>query len=90
MFFVDIDECELGTDKCHADATCHNTIGSYACSCNSGYHGNGTSCTDDDECVTGTYDCDDTTQTCLNVPGTYRCLCKAGYKREGDICVGEI
>ena len=32
----DIDECALGTNNCNQ--ICHNTIGSYYCSCNPGYH----------------------------------------------------
>lgn len=31
----DIDECELGIDRC--DQNCHNNIGSYTCSCNAGW-----------------------------------------------------
>ena len=42
---LDIDECAEGTDRCAQN--CHNTIGSYTCSCNAGYRLN----------VNG-YDCD--------------------------------
>ena len=40
----DIDECALGTDVC--DQTCTDTLGSYACSCMTGYtlDANGRSC----------------------------------------------
>ena len=41
----DVDECAIGNDSCHDNATCHNTQGSYSCSCNTGYTGNGFSCT---------------------------------------------
>ncbi|XP_065180412.1 fibrillin-1-like [Sycon ciliatum] len=40
----DIDECTAGVDDCDAMASCSNTIGSFECSCKSGYYGNGTSC----------------------------------------------
>jgi len=40
----DNDECELGTDNCHSEATCANIIGSYTCSCNNGYSGDGFNC----------------------------------------------
>ena len=41
--FSDIDECL--EDPCHSNATCNNTDGSFICSCNTGYTGNGTTCT---------------------------------------------
>ena len=41
---ANVNECNEGTDSCHDDATCHNTQGSYTCSCNTGYTGNGFSC----------------------------------------------
>ncbi|XP_078382693.1 uromodulin-like [Oculina patagonica] len=42
----DVDECILGTHNCLADvATCTNTYGSYKCSCDPGFKGDGkTSC----------------------------------------------
>ena len=47
---LDVDECGLaaGTDgahNCDADATCANTKGSFTCTCNIGYSGDGTTCT---------------------------------------------
>ena len=42
--FTDIDECSDSTHNCHADATCANTDGSFTCTCNEGYTGNGTFC----------------------------------------------
>ena len=41
----DIDECSTGVDKCDINAYCTNTVGSYKCTCNSGYEGNGFQCT---------------------------------------------
>jgi hypothetical protein len=36
--YLDIDECALGTDDCNvATSICNNTIGSYICTCRSGY-----------------------------------------------------
>ena len=42
--FSDIDECTEESDNCHHNATCNNTDGSFNCTCNSGYRGNGTFC----------------------------------------------
>ena len=46
LYFTDIDECAYGVHSClGGTATCTNTIGSYNCSCNHGYVGDGrTSC----------------------------------------------
>jgi hypothetical protein len=42
-FSIDINECSPGS-PCHANATCDNTEGSYTCTCDSGYSGDGLSC----------------------------------------------
>ncbi|XP_028415961.1 fibropellin-1-like [Dendronephthya gigantea] len=42
---IDVDEC-LPSSPCHSNATCNNTDGSYTCTCNSGYTGDGFNCTD--------------------------------------------
>ena len=41
---TDIDECSAGTDSCHQQASCVDTDGSYICTCNSGYTGDGQIC----------------------------------------------
>ena len=41
----DIDECTDDADNCDAYATCTNTVGNFTCACNSGFTGNGTTCT---------------------------------------------
>ena len=51
--FSDIDECNLSglsheykhlAHKCHGDANCTNTKGSYNCGCQEGYRGSGEKC----------------------------------------------
>ena len=44
--FTDLDECSDPTlNNCHIDATCADTNGSFICTCNTGYNGDGTTCT---------------------------------------------
>ena len=40
----DVDECATNTDNCDINAKCENTIGSFTCSCNIGFQGNGEIC----------------------------------------------
>ncbi|MDI3281758.1 DUF4215 domain-containing protein [Polyangium sp. 15x6] len=82
---VEIDECALGTDNCSDDATCTNTPGSFTCTCNMGYTGNGVVCVDIDECLLDTDDCDDDA-TCTNTPGSFTCACNMGYTGDGVVC----
>ena len=42
--FSDNNECTLDTHNCHDDATCTNTYGSFYCTCNTGFTGNGVNC----------------------------------------------
>ena len=44
VFFSDINECELPEINCDMNAQCVNTDGSFDCTCNPGYFGNGTTC----------------------------------------------
>ena len=44
-FTTDIDECEGTLGKCHSEAACNNTHGSYVCTCKPGYIGDGLNCT---------------------------------------------
>lgn len=42
LFSTDVDECL--SDVCGANANCTDTDGSFECSCDSGYSGDGMSC----------------------------------------------
>ena len=44
VFYSDVDECNVSSSLCDVNATCKNTIGSYLCTCNAGYHGDGKTC----------------------------------------------
>ena len=41
---LDFDECQAKTDDCHVNATCMDRLGSFECTCNSGFTGNGVNC----------------------------------------------
>ena len=81
FFVTDINECAEGIDQCAQN--CHNTAGSYTCSCNTGYSldSNGRGCSDIDECAANTDGC---AQNCENTVGSYTCSCNAGYRLNAD------
>lgn len=53
---VDIDEC-AGANECDANATCANQSGTYQCTCNPGYAGDGRTCTRVCSSILLYYDC---------------------------------
>ncbi|TRY57420.1 hypothetical protein DNTS_031417 [Danionella cerebrum] len=82
----DDNECENVTGICGPDANCSNTVGSYYCTCLSGFTSNGkqqfqtndgTYCKDINECM------DDgrcgPNSKCHNKPGSFICSCLRGY-----------
>ena len=79
----------MGTDNCHDNATCTNTDGSFTCTCNTGFSGDGVICTDINECTVGTDNCH-TNALCTNTIGSFSCQCNIGYSGDGVICQGDI
>lgn len=85
----DKDECQIGASKiCGQHTTCHNTYGSYYCTCLKGFSpsnnlpvfipNDGTNCQDINECkITG--QCGEGGQ-CRNLEGTFECSCQLGYR----------
>ena len=45
IFPTEINNCTDGTHNCDPNASCDPTPESFICTCNSGFTGNGTSCT---------------------------------------------
>ncbi|XP_052261338.1 mucin-like protein [Dreissena polymorpha] len=79
----DVDECLQTTPKV-CDQICTNKVGSYTCSCNSGYmlQPDLKTCLDYDECALNEDDCD-SAATCTNTVGSFNCTCKTGYSGTG-------
>ncbi|VVC98752.1 unnamed protein product [Leptidea sinapis] len=75
---VDIDECAEGRAQC--SFRCHNTAGSFRCTCPFGFTlaADGIHCRDVDECAD---DADACPHACENIVGSYVCKCPEGYKR---------
>ena len=90
--FIDNDECagEGTGHNCDANATCTNTLGSFTCTCNPGFAGDGTLCTDFDACANNPCDeADDTNAQCNDEmpPSTgYTCSCDSGFADDGVTC----
>uniref|UniRef100_A0A3Q4ML16 Sushi domain containing 1 n=1 Tax=Neolamprologus brichardi TaxID=32507 RepID=A0A3Q4ML16_NEOBR len=81
-------ECQIGSTKiCGQHTTCHNTFGSYYCTCLAGYSpsnnmavfipNDGTHCQIDECGITG--QCGEGAQ-CRNLEGSFDCSCQVGYK----------
>jgi len=78
---LDVNECEGQSHGCHAQASCINSRGSYSCTCQSGYTGDGKSCADVDECQAAQFPCTQE-QVCTNTPGGFLCEnCQAPFKK---------
>lgn len=78
-------ECRMGTDACHAKATCRDTVDSFTCTCNNGWTGDGAVCSDLDECSQGVDSCH-TEAACSNNPGSFTCACNSGWTGDGVAC----
>ncbi|CAH1238375.1 LTBP4 [Branchiostoma lanceolatum] len=83
----DVDEC--ADDPCDQQAVCTNTKGSFTCTCNDGYTGDGSTCT-----ARCGQTCDANAR-CRNTDGSnYACVCNDGFQGNGltctdiDECVG--
>ena len=86
---TEIDECSEGLSNCNMH--CVNTIGSYYCTCFTGFQlmNNNHTCTDINECISGNRGCE---QTCTNTNGSYYCSCLTGYLLDNNNhnCSGTI
>ncbi|OCT90343.1 hypothetical protein XELAEV_18018955mg [Xenopus laevis] len=82
---ADIDECSEQPTPCGNNSNCTNTVGSFICSCQSGYrnisHGESTliQCEDIDECSEQHRLCGNNSN-CTNTNGSFICSCLSGYR----------
>ncbi|HYC01134.1 MAG TPA: EGF domain-containing protein [Candidatus Limnocylindrales bacterium] len=79
-------EGEGGGHDCDANASCTDEEVGFQCTCNDGYRGDGTECTDINECRSAANNDCHANATCTNKPGGYDCACKAGYEGDGFSC----
>ena len=83
-FLLDKDECVLGHD-CHKNSTCTNSDGSYICSCEFGYTGDGRTCSNINECAAKENVCHPNA-VCVDTVGSHYCVCKDGFTGSGRQC----
>ena len=80
---IDINECEIDNGGC--EQNCENTIGSFRCSCNTGYVLHNITQCDVNECQDVGLMCNG---ICENTIGSYRCHCWPGFTQQNDsLCV---
>jgi hypothetical protein len=82
---TNVNECTLGTDNCDANAACADTDGSFTCTCNPGFTGDGVSCTNVNECTLGTDNCA-ANAACADTAGSFTCTCNSGFSGNGFTC----
>ena len=80
----DINECTFGASVCSSAGSCANADGSYSCTCNVGYSGDGQACIDVNECAEGPA-CN-TEEICVNLIGGFVCLCDEGFALINGTC----
>ncbi|KAM5235202.1 nidogen-1 [Ctenodactylus gundi] len=80
--------CYIGTHGCDTNAACRPGPGTqFACECSIGFHGDGRTCYDIDECLEQPTTCG-SHAICNNQPGTFRCECVEGYRfSEAGACI---
>jgi hypothetical protein len=73
-----VTDCGSGSEiKCNTTSLCR---------CNNSFCGNGLTCSDINECVHGTHNCDRQLAKCNNTHGSFACECIQGYQGDGITC----
>uniref|UniRef100_A0A8C2BBS1 Uncharacterized protein n=1 Tax=Cyprinus carpio TaxID=7962 RepID=A0A8C2BBS1_CYPCA len=84
--YIDVNECVEISDVCGPNSICNNIVGSYNCSCKSGYNvtdpnrpiNSNNTCKDINECSFSPSVCGPSA-TCTNQLGSYNCSCLDGF-----------
>ncbi|HEX7670120.1 MAG TPA: EGF domain-containing protein, partial [Polyangiaceae bacterium] len=77
-----------GDVSCDPNAACSGVGDAAKCACLTGFEGNGTTCTDVDECKDSAKNDCDANADCANKPGSFLCTCKDGFVGDGKTCSG--
>lgn len=76
-------------DGCDVNAACEDSVDGPVCTCESGWEGDGATCTDVNECAVDNGGCD-ADATCTNVDGSRDCECNDGFLGDGLTCQEEL
>ena len=90
---TDIDECTTTdpsmTHNCDANADCSNNAGSFQCTCQADFTGNGQICSPTDVCASGNHSCD-VQATCSMTATGHTCTCNSGFTAGANgVCVDD-
>ncbi|XP_077868960.1 cysteine-rich with EGF-like domain protein 2-A, partial [Saccoglossus kowalevskii] len=87
---VPINECTTDIDAYieYCDDDCVDITPGYDCTCHYGYLLNDDlrTCSDLDECETGTHNCSQESELCVNEIGDFQCICSDGYLNTSTGC----
>ena len=85
-YCTDINECSANNGKyegllyCGRNTDCHNSAGSFSCTCKTGFtdFAEFDGCRDKNECTEGGHNCQ-ANADCWNTVGSFVCTCKVGF-----------
>eukprot|EP00933_Yihiella_yeosuensis_P011793 TRINITY_DN1194_c0_g2_i3.p1 TRINITY_DN1194_c0_g2~~TRINITY_DN1194_c0_g2_i3.p1 ORF type:complete len:979 (+),score=154.06 TRINITY_DN1194_c0_g2_i3:145-3081(+) len=83
----DTESSTIPNALCHEKADCKNNFGSYTCTCQRGYYGDGLTCQNMNECTSGLHNCDQHAH-CVDTIGSFKCACLPGYNGSGTFYTG--
>ncbi|XP_035660178.1 serine-rich adhesin for platelets-like [Branchiostoma floridae] len=72
---------------CDSNAVCATVAGQAKCVCKGGFTGDGTTCTDVNECTSGTPCSSLANSRCVNTAGSYECQCVPRYYKKRRECM---